>query len=219
MAPTEHLEYRHIFQPGSKGARSTLLLLHGTGGDERDLLPLGESLAPGAALLSPRGNVSENGMPRFFRRLAEGLFDQEDLAVRTEELNTFIEAAATHYGFPKPQLFAVGFSNGANIASSLLFRHPDAFAGAVLFRGMVPFEPEAAPNLSGKPILLLNGEQDPIVPRKNAEALESIFRKAKANVQVHWESTGHALTEADVTTARQWLQREVSRIGKSTKPV
>ena len=206
MMETEKLAFEHRFEPGSGRPGLTLLLLHGTGGNELDLLPLGRNIAPGAALLSPRGKVSENGMPRFFRRIAEGQFDQEDLALRTEELNQFIEGARETYGFQKEGLFAIGFSNGANIASSLLLRHPDALAGAVLIRGMVPFRPSDPPDLYGKPILLLNGTQDPIVPRKEAEELQSIFQEAKAAAELRWETAGHMLTAGDILAARNWLQ-------------
>jgi phospholipase/carboxylesterase len=195
----------HRFVPGSDSAAPTLLLLHGTGGNEDDLLPVGQTIAPGAALLSPRGKVLENGMPRFFRRIAEGQFDQQDLALRTEELARFIGSASAQYGFDPNRLFAVGFSNGANIASSLLLRHPEALAGAILIRGMVPFQLAESPNLSGKPVLLLNGKLDPIAPPREAEALESIFRSAKADVQLHWESAGHGLTQGDLAIARRWL--------------
>src|SRR3954465_11764357 len=135
------LDFVHRFVPASKLGRAPLLLLHGTGGDENDLIPLGRALSPGSALISPRGKVLENGMPRFFRRFAEGQFDQEDLAFRTEELAGFIQSASVQYGFDAKQLFAVGFSNGANIASSLILRHPELLAGAILIRGMVPFRP------------------------------------------------------------------------------
>src|SRR4051794_21574249 len=188
----------HRFVPGSDTSGPTLLLLHGTGGSEDDLLPLGPMIAPGAALLSPRGKVLENGMPRFFRRFAEGQFDQQDLAFRTEELAGFIRSAAGHYGFDPKQLFALGFSNGANIASSLMLRHPETLAGAILIRGMVPFRPAEMPDLSGKPVLLLNGKQDPIAPPAEAEALQSIFRSANAEVELHWENAGHGLTQGDV---------------------
>ncbi len=169
-------------------------------------------IAPGAALLSPRGKVLENGMPRFFRRFAEGQFDQQDLAFRTEELAGFIRSAAAHYGFDPNQLFALGFSNGANIASSLMLRHPETLAGAILIRGMVPFHPTDAPDLSRKPVLLLNGKLDPIAPPAEAEALESIFRSANADVQLHWENAGHGLTQGDVSTARQWLSERLAKV-------
>jgi len=206
------LDFVHSFVPGADPTAPTLLLLHGTGGNEEDLLPLGPLMAPGAALLSPRGKVLENGMPRFFRRFAEGQFDQQDLAFRTEELAGFVRSAAEQYGFDPKQLYAVGFSNGANIASSLLLRHPNALAGAVLIRGMVPFEPAEPPNLSGKPVLLLNGRRDPIAPPAEAEALLSIFQRANAKAELHWENGGHGLTQADVAAARHWLSEHLQKV-------
>jgi phospholipase/carboxylesterase len=196
----------HRFVPARVGASgTTLLLLHGTGGNETDLLPLGHSLAPEAALLSPRGNVLENGMPRFFRRIAEGVFDQEDLVRRTHELAEFLTAAEAEYAIERRRLIAVGFSNGANIAASLLLLHPDALAGAVLFRAMLPFEPEAVSDLSATAVLLSNGRLDPIVPVEQPERLAALLREGGADATLHWERAGHELTEADVDVARAWL--------------
>ncbi len=210
--PNTQLDFVHRFVPGADRSGPTLLLLHGTGGNEEDLLPLGPMVAPGAALLSPRGKVLESGMPRFFRRFAEGQFDQQDLAFRTEELAGFLRSAAAQYQFDPKQLYALGFSNGANIASSLLLRHPDALAGAVLIRGMVPFEPAEPPNLSGKPVLLLNGRLDPIAPPAQAEALLSIFRSANADAQLHWENGGHGLTQGDLAAARHWVSDHLAKL-------
>ena len=206
------LNTTHRFVPGADPSGPTLLLLHGTGGNEDDLLPIGPMIAPGAALLSPRGKVLENGMPRFFRRFAEGHLDQLDLAFRTEELAEFVRSAAARYGFDPKRLFAVGFSNGANIASSLILRHPEAVAGAILIRGMVPFRPAEPVDLTGKPVLLLNGKQDPIAPPAEAEALQSIFRGAKADVQLHWENGGHGLTQGDLSAARRWFSEQWSKV-------
>lgn len=200
------LGFVHRFEPATDSKAPALLLLHGTGGDENDLLPLGHELAPGAALLSPRGKVLENGMPRFFRRVAEGVFDQQDLARRTEELAGFIDAASKKYAIPKGALIAAGFSNGANIAASLMLRFPDKLAGAVLIRAMVPFVPDHLPDLTAKPILLLSGENDPIVPRAQPQELAALFRSAGADVALHWERTGHTLTQGDLVTAREWLR-------------
>lgn len=201
------LGFVHRFEAGTDLDAPTLLLLHGTGGDENDLIPLGQAIAPGAALLSARGKVLEHGMPRFFRRLAEGVFDQDDLKRRTEELAAFIEAASREYGIQQERLIAVGFSNGANIAASTLLRYPDRLAGAVLIRAMVPFVPEQTPRLAHKPILFLSGERDSIVPRNQPEELASIFRSAGADLSLHWEPADHALTPGDVTLAREWLRR------------
>ncbi|MFL6450050.1 MAG: alpha/beta hydrolase [Bryobacteraceae bacterium] len=210
--PNSQVDTIHRFVKGSNPGGATLLLLHGTGGNEDDLLPIGPTIAPGAALLSPRGKVLENGMPRFFRRIAEGQFDQQDLALRTEELAEFIRSASDKYGFDQKQLFAVGFSNGANIASSLLLRHPAVLAGAILIRGMVPFRPAEPPNLSGKPVLLLNGRLDPIAPPAEAEALRAIFQSAKADVQLHWENSGHGLTQGDLAAARRWASEHLAKV-------
>ena len=205
------LGFVHRFEAGTDPEAPTLLLLHGTGGDENDLIPLGRAIAPGAALLSARGKVLEHGMPRFFRRLAEGVFDQDDLRRRTEELATFIEAASREYGIQQERLIAVGFSNGANIAASTLLRYPHSLAGAVLIRAMVPFVPEQTPRLAQKPILLLSGERDSIVPRNQPEELARIFRSAGADVSLHWEPADHALTPGDVAIAREWLGRFKAR--------
>jgi phospholipase/carboxylesterase len=183
-----------------------LLLLHGTGGDESDLLPLGRAIAPGAALLSPLGKVLEQGMARFFRRLAEGVFDQKDLEARTKDLAEFVERARTAYGISK-SIVAAGFSNGANIASSLLLRYPETLAGAVLMRGMVPFVPKQAVDLNRKPVLLLNGLEDPIVGTDEVGELANILRAANAEVTLHWEKTGHTLSQGDVLMATDWMRR------------
>lgn len=198
-APTSHA---HVWEPGSV---DTLLLLHGTGGSERDLLDLGRALAPGAALLSPRGNVLEGSMPRFFRRLSEGVFDLPDLERRTRELGAFVREAADVYGFDAARLTAVGFSNGANIAASLMLRDPELLSGAVLFRAMLPFEPDATPALRGKRVFLGAGRADPIVPRESIERLAEILRAGGADVTLDWQPAGHGLTNADVLAARRWL--------------
>ena len=205
MSQTTDLGFIHRFVPGTDPEGPALLLLHGTGGNENDLLPLGQAIAKGAALLSPRGQVLENGMPRFFRRIAEGVFDQEDLQLRTEQLRAFIKEAEAAYNLSLQRLVAVGFSNGANIAASLLLRHPDVLAGAVLIRAMVPFIPQTVPELQGKSILILSGTADPIVPPENTQKLYNILQSAGADVQLHWESTGHGLTKGDLTTAQTWF--------------
>ena len=193
----------HRFFPGETGM--TLLLLHGTGGDENDLVPLGRELAPNAAILSPRGKVSEHGAPRFFRRLAEGVFDHEDLVFRTHELADFIEAAAEEYGFDLSKLVAVGYSNGANIAASLMLLHPGLLRAAVLFRAMVPFEPEETPDLSGMPVFLAAGRRDHMIPPENTERLAEILREAGADLDLRWHNTGHPLTYEEVAEAKEWL--------------
>jgi predicted esterase len=167
------LGFVHRFLPPEDESGPTLLLLHGTGGNEEDLIPLGEALAPGAAVLSPRGKVSEHGAPRFFRRLAEGVFDHEDLLFRTHELVDFVEAAAEKYGFDRSKLVAVGYSNGANVAGSTILLHPDLLRAAVLFRAMVPFEPDVTPDLSGMPVFMAAGRMDRMIPPDNTQRLTS----------------------------------------------
>jgi predicted esterase len=196
----------HRFIPAEPGAPPiTLLLLHGTGGDENDLLGLGRMLAPGAALLSPRGKVLEHGMPRFFRRLAEGVFDLDDLRARTHELADFVADAARRYGFDPGRVIAVGFSNGANIAASTLLLRPGTLAGALLLRAMVPFAPETPPDLAGVPVFIASGTSDPIVPREQPEELAAMLRAAGAAVQLHWEPAGHGLTQRDLAAAQAWF--------------
>ena len=169
------------FEPAPvPGTGGTLLLLHGTGGNENDLLPVGRAIAPGAALLSPRGRVLEHGMPRFFRRLAEGVFDHEDLVARTHELADFVAECAKHYGFDAKRVVAVGFSNGANIAASMMLLRPETLAGAILLRAMVPFEPKTPPDLRGRRALVAAGKADPIVKPENSERLAAILREAGA---------------------------------------
>jgi phospholipase/carboxylesterase len=204
MTQVQKPDFVHSFVPG-RSAR-TLLLLHGTGGDENDLIPLGRELDPSANLLSPRGKVLENGMPRFFRRLAEGIFDEQDLIRRTHELADFIEQAATKYNLDQKNLFAVGYSNGANIAGSLLLLRPKALAGAILMRPMVPIVPETLPDLEGAPVLLVSGRHDPIVPADEAVELATMLRNAGADVSVSWENAGHGLTRETLETARRWLE-------------
>jgi len=196
-------DFIHDFVPGSSSR--TLLLLHGTGGNERDLIPLGRELDPNAALLSPRGKVLENGMPRFFRRLAEGVFDLEDLKYRTNELADFVAAAAQHYGFASDNVVAVGYSNGANIAASILLLRPEILSAAILFRAMVPLIPDRQPNLSSIRVWIGAGEHDPIIPTSETNALAELLRNDGADVTIRYFQTGHQLTRDDVDAARDWL--------------
>ena len=202
---TPHLGFVHRYVPARRADAPTLLLLHGTGGDETDLLPLGEVLAPEAALLSPRGQVREHGMPRFFRRLAQGVFDLDDLRFRTRELAGFVVAAAAAYGFDPRRVIAVGYSNGANIAASLLLTHPGVLSGAVLFHAQVPLEPQEAPTLSGVPVFLTAGRADPIVRPSETERLAALLREAGADVTLRWQPNGHTLSPREVDEARCWL--------------
>lgn len=199
------LSYLHRFEPGTDPAASPLLLLHGTGGDENDLIPLGRQVAPGSALLSPRGDVSEHGLPRFFRRFAEGVFDLEDVARRTHALADFLAAAAATYGFDPGKLAALGYSNGANIAASLLLLRPESLARAVLWRPMVVLEPDRIPDLGGKRVLLTSGRRDPIVPPDHPPRLADQLRRGGASVSLEWLDTGHQPAPTDFSLARALL--------------
>lgn len=203
---SKDLGFVHRYVPGDEDG-ATLLLLHGTGGNENDLIPLGKELAPGAAILSPRGQISEHGAPRFFRRLAEGVFDMEDLIFRTHELAEFVENAADEYGFDKEKLVAVGYSNGANIAASLVLLHPGLLHAAVLFRSMVPLEPEVTPDLSGMPVFMAAGTRDQMIPPDNTERLARMLQEAGAEVDLRWRDIGHPLTYEEVREARDWLSK------------
>jgi phospholipase/carboxylesterase len=197
-------DFIHKFVPGT--SERTLILLHGTGGTESDLLDLGHTLDPEAALLSPRGKVLENGMPRFFRRLAEGVFDEEDLINRTHELADFIQVAAKQYGFDPCKSIAVGYSNGANIAGSILLLRPETFQGAALLRPMVPLIPANLPELKGAPVLVAAGNFDPIIPVENARELVTLLRRSGADVTAFFENASHGLTETTVATVGRWLK-------------
>ncbi|WP_222183523.1 alpha/beta hydrolase [Geminicoccus harenae] len=199
------LSFLHRFEPGTVPGRPPVLLLHGTGGDETDLLPLGRTVAPGSALLSPRGKVLENGMPRFFRRLAEGVFDEADLRRRAGELAGFVAEARAAYGLAAP--IALGFSNGANIAAATLLLHPDTLAGAVLIRAMVPLAEPPEASLDGKPVLLLSGAADAIVPEENAARLAAQLSAAGAAVEHRVLPVGHGLSQADLTLTARWLDQ------------
>ena len=203
MNTTTQLGFNHLHVPGT--SERTLLLLHGTGGTEQDLLPLGRSLDPAAHLLSPRGKVLENGMPRFFRRLAEGVFDEEDLIRRAEELAVFVTNAVEAYDLNPARITAVGYSNGANIASAMMLLHPDILANAALLRGMVPLVPDHLPRLEGRNVLIASGHLDPIVPASNARQLAGLFREAGAEVTLRFENTGHNLTSQTIESTQHWL--------------
>lgn len=202
------LAFTHRWEP-REGSTRTLLLLHGTGGDENDLIPLGDLVDREANLLSPRGQVLEHGMPRFFRRLAEGVFDIPDLKARTQQLAEFLEAASAAYAFPTDGVTALGFSNGANIAAALLLLRPGLVKEAILYRAMVPFEPETLPDLRGTRVFIAAGEHDPIIPPSNTERLAAMLRGAGAEVELRWAPVGHQLTREDVDASRAW--REAGR--------
>ena len=198
------LSFIHRFEPGTQPGTTPILLLHGTGGDEADLLPLGRAIAPGAALLSPRGKVLENGMPRFFRRLAEGVFDEDDVRRRAHELADFVAEAREAYGLAAPT--ALGYSNGANIAAAVLLLRPEALAGAVLLRPMMPLRSVSPPSLDGKPVLLVSGLADPIAPPRTVEPLRSALAEAGAEVEQGLLPVGHALTRSDLEVAHRWFE-------------
>lgn len=196
----------HRWEPATRPDAPTLMLLHGTGGDENGLLTLGRMLSPGSALLSPRGNVLEQGAPRFFRRLAEGVFDVDDLHRRTTELADFIVAAAEAYDFDLSSLHAVGYSNGANVAASVLLSRPETLAGGVLYRAMVPFEPAGPVDVSGKRVLISAGQFDPMIPPAGSERLATILRDGGADVELAWQPVSHGLSQGDVTLGHRYFQ-------------
>ena len=200
---TTDLNFIHQLIPGSSDR--TLLLLHGTGGDEHEFVPIGREIDPAAALLSPRGQVSENGHLRFFRRLAEGVFDLDDLKRRTDDLADFIEAAARHYGFDLSKLVAVGYSNGANIAASVLLQRPGILRTAIMLRAMVPFEPEKVPDLAGVRAWIAGGKQDDIIPPQDTQRLADLLSSAGAEVTTHFFDAGHSLTNFELVLAQRWL--------------
>lgn len=205
MANTQ--DFTHHWEPAQRDDAPVLLLLHGTGGTERDLLDLGRMLAPDAALLSPRGKTLENGMPRFFRRLAEGVFDLEDLRFRTHELADWIEVAVEQYGVKERKLIAVGYSNGANIAASVLLLRPGVLHAAVLLRPMVPFQPDQQPDLAGTQVLIRGGRGDQLVPPSGSEDLADLLRSAGADVSLQWHAGGHELGMDDVRAGQAWLNQ------------
>jgi phospholipase/carboxylesterase len=197
---------KHIFNKGKDHKKPTFLMLHGTGGNELDLLPLAGMIDDEASVLSVRGNVLENGMPRFFRRLAEGVFDEEDLIFRTKELNEFLDEAAIKYEFDRNNIIAIGYSNGANIAASLLFHYQNALKGAILHHPMVPRWGIELPDLTGKSVFIAAGKNDPICSPLESAELQTLLEKANANVELHWEHNGHQLTREEVEHAAKWYQ-------------
>jgi phospholipase/carboxylesterase len=201
------LDFVHRYVPGAGANPPVLLLLHGTGGDESDLLPLGRELLPNATLLSPRGQVLENGMPRFFRRFAEGVFDEDDVIRRAAELADFVAAVAAEYSFHPADVTALGYSNGANIAAAMLLLRPEVLNAAILLRAMVPLSRPAASDLTGKRVLISSGEDDPIVPAENAERLASLLKQRGADVTLEVQQASHGLVASDLAVAKEWLAR------------
>ncbi|WP_077212085.1 alpha/beta hydrolase [Bacillus dakarensis] len=198
---------KHIFQKGKNDSKPTLLLLHGTGGNELDMLPLAGRVDDEASILSVRGNVLENGMPRFFRRLAEGVFDEEDLVFRTKELYQFLDEASQQYSFDRGNIVAIGYSNGANIAASMLFHYQDALKGAILHHPMVPRRGIDLPDLSGTSVFMGAGTNDPICPAAESTELQALLENANAKVELYWENRGHQLTIEEVDAAAQWYRK------------
>jgi phospholipase/carboxylesterase len=210
---TEDLGFIHRFVPAEDSASGeTLLVLHGTGGNENDLVGIGQTIAPGAAILSPRGRVLENGAPRFFKRLAEGVFDPKEVRSRAAELARFIRAAITKYGLDPNRIYALGYSNGANIASTVMFIQPALLQGAVLFRPMLVYEPDELGDLSGAGVLISAGRLDPIVPVKSVERLVDLFESSHAEVTLKWQSAGHNLVSSEVREASDWLALQRTRV-------
>ncbi|MDT8860674.1 alpha/beta hydrolase [Alkalihalobacillus sp. MEB130] len=198
---------KHIYQEGSNKDAPTLLLLHGTGGNENDLLSLANMIAPDASILSVRGNVLENGMPRFFRRLAEGVFDEEDLVFRTKELTDFVTESATNYGFDRNRVVAIGYSNGANIAASMMYHHDKALHGAILFHAMVPRRGVTIPDLAATSVFIGAGKRDPLIPLEETKELARDLERANAQVTEFWVDGGHQLVLEEVEKAKEWFDR------------
>jgi phospholipase/carboxylesterase len=212
MKEKDQLGFSHRFlasdhnNPENLKKSMTLLILHGTGGNENDLVPIAKMIgSAGASILSPRGKVLENGMPRFFRRLSEGVFDASRRKSANSCVRNFKSSISESYGFSLGQTVAIGYSNGANIAASMLLLRPEVLAGAILFRAMVPFIPEPIPNLSSKLIFMSSGLHDPIVPSRGTKDLFHLLRKTGSNVSLEWQNSGHELTQRDLSEARAWL--------------
>ncbi|MED3645749.1 alpha/beta hydrolase [Halalkalibacterium halodurans] len=199
---------KHIFRKGADPNAPTLLLLHGTGGNEHDLVPLAEMISPGSSILGVRGNVLENGMPRFFRRIAEGVFDEEDLVIRTKELHEFLDDAVREHAINRNRLVAIGYSNGANIAVSLLYHYEQPLMGAILFKAMVPLRNRTVPDLQQMPIFIGAGKYDPLIPQTETKELINTLTNAGANVYEQWIDGGHQLTREEVERAKEWFNEQ-----------
>jgi phospholipase/carboxylesterase len=195
----------HLFRPGKAGDPRTLLMLHGTGGDEVSFAGLGPVLAPGAAVVSVRGNVDEHGISRFFRRLAEGVYDMADLGFRTRALESFVEAVIQNYKIEQDHLIGVGYSNGANILANLLFQSPLLLAAAVLMHPLIPFTPQDQPGLAGRRLLITAGERDPICPPAMTRALYDYFERQGTAAQLVFHPGGHELQESELGAIRSFV--------------
>jgi predicted esterase len=210
---TDDLGFIHRFVPPEDSASGeTLLVLHGTGGDENDLVGIGQAIAPGAAVLSPRGKVLENGAPRFFKRLAEGVFDPKEVRSRAEELARFVRTAITKYDLDASRIYALGYSNGGNIASTVMFIEPRLLQGAVLFRPMLVYEAEEQGDLSGVSVFISAGRMDPIVPMSSVERLAELFESSHAEVTLKWQLAGHNLVPSEVREAADWFALQRTRV-------
>jgi predicted esterase len=210
---TEDLGFIHRFVPAEDSASGeTLIVLHGTGGDENDLIGIGQAISPGAAILSPRGNVLENGAPRFFRRLAEGVFEPKEVRSRAEELARFIRAAVITYRLDPTRVFALGYSNGANVASTVMFVEPGILQGAILFRPMLVYEPSEKNDLAGSAVFISAGRMDPVVPTASVERLVELFESGHAEVTLKWQLAGHNLVPSEVSEAADWLALQRTRV-------
>ena len=210
---SEDLGFIHRFVPAEDSASGeTLLVLHGTGGDENDLISIGQAIAPGAAILSPRGNVLENGAPRFFRRISEGVFDPKEVRARAEELARFIRAAVVTYRLNPDRVFALGYSNGANIASTVMLIEPGVLRGSILLRPMLVYEPPEQRDLSDSAVFISAGRMDPVAPQSSVEQLAALFEAAHADVTLKWQLAGHSLVPTDVREASEWLALQRSRV-------
>ena len=199
--------FQHLYRPATGVARYSLLLLHGTGGDEHDMVPLAQAILPGAELISPRGQVIESGAPRFFRRFAEGVLDVEDWRERSEALADFVASLCSQHGIAQNTLLAVGYSNGANIAQGLLLLRPEVLGGAILFRPMFITDDVPAHDLIGRPILLLGGSHDPITPPEDLVRITQQLKQRGAHVTAKSVQASHGLVQDDIVLARQWLNR------------
>ena len=198
-------EHIHRFLPPASAGAPTILALHGTGGDENNLIPLARMVSPDAAVLSPRGNVLEHGMPRFFKRLSEGVFDLDDLRARTADLAEFITTASAKYKFDPARVVALGYSNGANIAASVMLSNPGVLKGGILLRPMVPFEPDRLPALKGTSVLISAGRQDPMIPQASTSRLAALLKQAGADVTLSWYDAGHGLVPREMEQATRWF--------------
>ncbi|MDB4978765.1 MAG: phospholipase/Carboxylesterase [Candidatus Peribacteria bacterium] len=204
MITSSSFGMHHIFIPSDKPDAPTLLLLHGTGGDEYDLVHIGQSLLPGAAILSARGNVQQQGMNRYFLRKPDGSFDTDDLLFRTGELNGFILLATEHYNIDRSTLIAVGYSNGATIAASILLVHPKTLHLAVLLHPALPFMPEQKPHITAH-VFMTAGRNDEMIPFERTKALATLLSSCGAEVAFHAEEGGHRITESELEAAREWI--------------